>query len=101
LGQLEVFSSLFVIFSFPEFPFLSSIHIFAVIIRCQNNLSSGRRQLVSELKRFLGVNFHHFAYMTGGCGWHGQVPNEEVSCHECSLQDVMIEDLQRQVAELT
>jgi hypothetical protein len=81
LGQLEVFSSLFVIFSFPEFPFLSSIHIFAVIIRCQNNLSSGRRQLVSELKRFLGVNFSS-ASMAGGHGRRGQVMNEEVPYHK-------------------
>jgi hypothetical protein len=41
-------------------------------------------------------------FMTGGCGrgWHGQVPNEEVLYHKRSVQDVMIEDLQRQVAEL-
>jgi hypothetical protein len=40
--------------------------------------------------------------MTGGCGfcWGGLVSNEEASYHERSLQDVMIEDLQRQVAEL-
>jgi hypothetical protein len=34
--------------------------------------------------------------MTGGRGWHGQVSNEEVSYHECCLQDV-----QGQFAELT
>jgi len=41
--------------------------------------------------------------MTGdrGRGWRRHVPNEEVSYHERSVQDVMIEDLQRQVAELT
>jgi hypothetical protein len=41
--------------------------------------------------------------ITGGCGhgWRGQVSNEEVPYHERSVQDVMIEDLQRQVAELT
>lgn len=42
--------------------------------------------------------------MTGGRsrGWSGQVRNEEVSYHERSVQDLMIEDLQRlQVAELT
>jgi hypothetical protein len=39
--------------------------------------------------------------MAGGCGRHGQVPNEEVPYHEHSIQDVMIKDLQRQVAELT
>jgi hypothetical protein len=43
--------------------------------------------------------------MTGGRGrgrgWCRQVPNEEVTYHERSLQDVIIEDLQRQVAELT
>jgi len=35
------------------------------------------------------------------CGRCGQVPNEEVPYHEHNVQDVMIEDLQRQVAELT
>jgi hypothetical protein len=36
-----------------------------------------------------------------GRGWCGQVPNEEVPYHKCDVQDVTIEDLQRQVAELT
>jgi hypothetical protein len=31
----------------------------------------------------------------------GQVSNEEVPYHECNVRDVMIEDLERQVAELT
>jgi len=39
--------------------------------------------------------------MTGSRGWRGQVPNEEVSYHEYNLQDVMIENLPRQVVELT
>jgi hypothetical protein len=40
--------------------------------------------------------------MTGGRGGRrGQVPNEEALHHDCNVQDVMIEDLQRQVAELT
>jgi hypothetical protein len=41
--------------------------------------------------------------MTGGlvCGWREQHLNEEVSYHERSLQDVMIDDLQMQVAKLT
>jgi hypothetical protein len=39
--------------------------------------------------------------MIGGRGWREQVPNEEVSYHECNLQDVIIEDLERQVMELT
>jgi hypothetical protein len=34
-------------------------------------------------------------------GWHRQVLNEEVPYHEYSVQDVMIEDLQMRVAELT
>jgi hypothetical protein len=34
-------------------------------------------------------------------GWSRQVLNEEVTYHEHSVQDIMIEDLQRQVAELT
>ena len=36
-----------------------------------------------------------------GCGRRGQVLNEEVPYHERNVQDVMIEDLERQVAELT
>jgi hypothetical protein len=39
--------------------------------------------------------------MTSGHGQCGQVLKEEVPYHERSIQDVMIEDLQRQVAELT
>jgi hypothetical protein len=39
--------------------------------------------------------------VAGGHGQDGQVLNKEVPYHECSIQDVMIEDLQRQVAELT
>jgi molybdopterin-guanine dinucleotide biosynthesis protein A len=39
--------------------------------------------------------------MAGGRGQRGQVPKEEVPYHEHNIQDVMIEDLQRQVAELT
>jgi hypothetical protein len=39
--------------------------------------------------------------MTGGSGWCGQVLKEEVPYHERSVQDVMIEDLQQQVVELT
>jgi hypothetical protein len=36
-----------------------------------------------------------------GRGWRRQALNEEVPYHEHSAQDVMIEDLQRQVTELT
>jgi hypothetical protein len=36
----------------------------------------------------------------GHGGHHGQVPNEEAPHRDCNVQDVMIEDLQRQVAEL-
>jgi hypothetical protein len=39
--------------------------------------------------------------MTGDRGWRGQVPNKEVSYHERNVQDVMIGDFQRQIAELT
>jgi hypothetical protein len=39
--------------------------------------------------------------MTGGRSQRGQVPNEEVSYREHSIQDVMIEGLQIQVAKLT
>jgi hypothetical protein len=39
--------------------------------------------------------------MAGGRGQRGQVLKEEVPYHEHNIQDVMIEDLQRQVAELT
>ena len=34
-------------------------------------------------------------------GQRGQVPNEKVPYHERSIEDMMIEDLQRQVVELT
>jgi hypothetical protein len=54
LGQLGYFSSLFVIFSLPEFLFNLQLLVSAAILRCQNNLSSARRQLVSELSVFLG-----------------------------------------------
>ena len=36
-----------------------------------------------------------------GHGYRGQVLNEEVLHYDRSVQDVMIEDLQRQVVELT
>lgn len=39
--------------------------------------------------------------MTRGHGRCEQIPNEKVPNHERSIQDMMIEDLQRQVAELT
>jgi len=38
--------------------------------------------------------------MAGGRGRRGQVPNEEAPHHDRNVQDVMIENLQRQVAEL-
>jgi hypothetical protein len=38
--------------------------------------------------------------MAGGRGRRGQVPNEEAPHRDRSVQDMMIEDLQRQVAEL-
>jgi hypothetical protein len=34
-------------------------------------------------------------------GWHEHVLNEEVSYHERSVQNVIVEDLQRQVAKST
>jgi formylmethanofuran:tetrahydromethanopterin formyltransferase len=39
--------------------------------------------------------------MTDGRGWRGQVSNEEVPYNERSIQDIMIEDLQKQVVKLT
>jgi hypothetical protein len=39
--------------------------------------------------------------MTSGRAWRREVPNEDVSYHEHNLQDVIIKDLQWQVAELT
>jgi len=39
--------------------------------------------------------------MTGDRGWRVQVPNGKVPYHECIIQEVMIEDLQKQVVELT
>jgi hypothetical protein len=58
---------------------------------------------VSELKHLLGVNFFSSVFMTGGHdrGWHEHVLNERVPYHERSVQNVIVEDLQRQVAELT
>ena len=38
-------------------------------------------------------------FMVGNRTWRGQAPNEEVFYHKHSLQDVMIENLQRQVAK--
>jgi hypothetical protein len=42
-------------------------------------------------------------FMTGGrCrSWHGHVPNEEVSYNEHSVQNMIVEDLQKLIAELT
>jgi hypothetical protein len=56
--------------------------------------------LVSELARLLGVKFSS-AFMAGGRGRRGQASNEEVPYHKRHVQDMTIEDLQRQVAELT
>jgi len=39
--------------------------------------------------------------MARGRGRSGSIPNEEIPNREHSIQEVMIEDLQRQVAELT
>jgi prephenate dehydrogenase len=39
-------------------------------------------------------------FLTSSRGWRGQVPNEKVPYHECNVQDIMIEDLQKQVVEL-
>jgi len=56
LGQLGVFYFLFINFSLHEFHFLSSIHSLHLY-----HLSSDPCQLVLELKRLLGVNFHQFS----------------------------------------
>jgi hypothetical protein len=68
----------------------------------QNNHYSVRRQLVSELQHFPDTSSSSVS-MAGGYGRSGrraQVLNEEAPHHDRNVQDVMIEDLQRQVAEL-
>jgi hypothetical protein len=80
----------------------SSLQIF-LLNSLQNNRYFVWRQLVSELQHFpetssssvlMDVGRGH-----GGC--RGQVPNEEASYRDRNVQDVMIEELQRQVTELT
>jgi len=69
----------------------------------QNNRYFVRRQLVSKLQHFPETSSSSVS-MAGGrsCGGRrGQVPNEEGPHRDRNIQDVMIEDLQRQVAELT
>jgi uncharacterized protein (DUF2461 family) len=66
----------------------------------QNNHYFVRRQLVSELQHFPETS-SSLVSMAGGRGHRGQVPNEEALHRDRNIQDVMIEDLQRQVAELT
>jgi hypothetical protein len=69
----------------------------------QNNHYFVRRQLVSELQHFPETSSSS-VFMAGGRGRggrRGQVPNEEALHHNRNVQDVMIEDLHMQVAELT
>jgi hypothetical protein len=67
-----------------------------LLISLQNNCYFVRLQLVSELQHFPETSSSSIS-MVGG---RGQVPNEEAPHHDRNVQDVMIEDLQRQVAEL-
>jgi hypothetical protein len=74
-----------------------------LLISLQNNRYFVRRQLVSELQHFPEMSSSSVS-MAGGRdrgGRRGQVPNEEAPHHDRNVQDVMIEGLQRQVAELT
>jgi len=72
-----------------------------LLISLQNNRYSFRRQLVSELQHFLETSSSSVSMAGGRGGRCGQVPNEEAPHRDRNVQDVMIEDLQRQVAELT
>jgi hypothetical protein len=56
--------------------------------------------LVSELQHFPETWSLSVSMAGGHGGRRGQVPNEEAPHRDRSVQDVMIEDLQRQVAEL-
>jgi hypothetical protein len=69
----------------------------------QNNHYSVWSQLVSELQHFPETSSSSIsmAGSRGRDGRRGQVPNEEAPHCDRNIQDVMIEDLQRQVAELT
>jgi hypothetical protein len=84
--------SLFFGDNFPVF-FLTNY----LLISLQNNLYSIRHQLVSELQHFPETSSSSVS-MAGGR--RGQVSNEEAPHRDRNVQDVMIEDLQRQVAEL-
>jgi hypothetical protein len=77
--------------NFPVF-FLAN----CLLISLHNNRYFVRCQLVSELQHFLETSSSSVS-MAGGCG---QVPNEEAPHRDRNVQDVMIENLQRQVAEL-
>jgi hypothetical protein len=71
-----------------------------LLISLQNNRYYVRPQLVSKLQHFPETSSSS-VLMAGGRGGHcGQVPNEEAPHRDRNVQDVMIEDLQRQVAEL-
>ncbi|KAE8695418.1 putative CCCH-type zinc finger family protein [Hibiscus syriacus] len=76
-----------------------ALHMSYALSSLQDNHYSVWRQLISELQHLLG-KFHQFQF-AGGRGRREQVPNEEAQCRDRSVQDVMIADLQRQVAELT
>jgi len=65
----------------------------------QNNHYYVRLQLVSELQYFLETSSSSVS-MVGGRGGH-RGPNEKAPHHDRNVQDVMIEDLKKQVAELT
>jgi len=67
----------------------------------QNNRYSVRRQLVSEVQHFPETSSSSVSMGHGRRGRLWQVPNEEAPYCDRNIQDVMIEDLQRQVAELT
>jgi len=106
-----VFQKLLIIDKFIEFrvflcfwgDFLVFFLTNYLLISLQNNRYSVRRQLVSELQHFPETSSSSVS-MAGGRGHggrRGQVPNEEAPHRDCNIQDMMIEDLQRQVAELT
>jgi hypothetical protein len=101
-----IFQQLLIIDNFIEFRvFLcvwDNFHVFflanCLLNSLQNNHYSVRRQLVSEFQHFPDTSSLSVS-MARGRG--GQVPNEKALHRDHNVQDVMIEDLQRQVAELT
>jgi len=106
---VSIFQQLLIIDNFIEFRvclyFWGNFPIFflanCLLISMQNNRYSVRRQLVSELQHFPETSSSSVLMAGGRGGRREQVLNEEALHRDRNVQDMMIEDLQRQVAELT